>query len=154
MEADRLERRYNVAVGRLLSEESCSFVGLALELKLDANLLTTYLREEVVRRCCLQKQHFNYLNNKNGARIAQWDKETLRKACQRMSIGVNSIIAPQGRPLVLNPLSLEKLKNENDISKVVGMQASTKYDLEKQINRMRQEQSGLNENAVLRPLDC
>jgi hypothetical protein len=36
MEADRLEHRYNVAVGRLLSEESCSFVGLALELKLEA----------------------------------------------------------------------------------------------------------------------
>jgi hypothetical protein len=36
MEARHLERRYNIAVDRLMKEMSCSFLGLALEMNLEA----------------------------------------------------------------------------------------------------------------------
>lgn len=113
-EADYLENRYKREIRGFIQGTNQSFWLVAHLQRLDKDLLTCKVKDEVVRRVRLQKQNPDYLSIVDGARIAQIHRRTLDRALERVEQG-GMVNVRKGRQSVLTPDSVKALKTQHHI---------------------------------------
>ena len=152
--ANRKEEVMNECVAHILSgEETKSIDAVCFKHNLNKVELKHRLLVEVVKCYSRPLGHPQYMPLSYAASLADCSISSVQRGCARLRDGLSIIPTSVGRPTVLNPLMVDELKSEFDLSRVIGLKAATKDDLMAAIDSKRRRQHGLNNEAYLPALD-